>query len=364
MARMRASGTLLRAFCVALFAMSAAIVVAGCQSILGIEDRSYEPASQQCIDYCNTVDNNCTGDNQVYAEGTCLGICAKLAPGNPSEPANDDTVACRARFAEAAASAPTENCVAAGPGGGGTCGSDCESYCTLLEGICPAEYNIVPDCVAKCAALEDKKTFNVVHDHEGDTVQCRLVHLGAATKDPETHCQHAQFQSTAFCVDDPTAAATCDAYCRAVTAACTGKLAQYDSEDQCLMVCAAMTPGTFGDEGGNTVGCRHFHSFNALADPTTHCPHSGLGGDGVCSKDNCEPYCQVLETACSSEFSTQFKDQFSCQAACQQIGGAAAGTLESSAGAPLRCRLSHLAKALSDPQNAATECAAALGQGC
>ena len=29
----------------------------------------------------------------------------------------------------------------------------CESYCTLFQAICPHDYDIVPDCVAKCAGL-------------------------------------------------------------------------------------------------------------------------------------------------------------------------------------------------------------------
>lgn len=355
-----------RALVVLMVALVGVMIATGCQSIAGIEDRTYQPASQLCIDYCNAVQKNCTGDNAVYGKDTCPGICKNLPPGDPTEPSNANTVACRLRFAKAAASAPSEQCAAAGPGGDGTCGSPCDAYCMLFEKICPSAYNIVPDCQANCAALASHKGFSAVSDHSGDTVECRLVHLGAATLDPATHCPHAEFQSTDYCKNGNTAA-TCQDYCRAVTVACKGTFQQYASQAECMAVCAQLPLGTFADVSTNTVGCRYYHSFNALADPATHCPHSGPGGDGQCSKDNCEPYCKLMAKACPA---TAFADPKTCAADCEQVEGHKAGELYKSASTPMLCRLQAVSRAIaarasSQDGTADAECQKAVGQtGC
>src|SRR5688500_18287338 len=128
------------------------LVLAGlgaCQSIAGIEDRvlnpaafgeggdgsggepNVNPATPQCQRYCSDVMSACTAENAVYVdEALCLGVCAQLEPGDPLEPVGN-TVACRARQAAIAKAEPAEHCRAAGPGGDGVCGSDCEAYCEL-----------------------------------------------------------------------------------------------------------------------------------------------------------------------------------------------------------------------------------------
>jgi hypothetical protein len=147
----------------------------------------------------------------------------------------------------------------------------------------------------------------------------------------------------------------------------------YESLAQCKAVCAALTPGTADDESGNTVACRKYHSYNAILDPMTHCPHTGPGGDGHCgstampdtgSTGNCESYCGLLETACASDFHAAFPGvdsdaQTACDAACAPLDDAAPDSPYSIAatGNNLSCRLLHLSRALSD----ATECPAAEG---
>jgi len=81
-------------------------------------------------------------------------------------------------------------------------------------------------------------------------------------------------------------APTCLAYCTAVQTACTGSNMQYTGMDMCMTACAAMTPGTIGMTGGDTVGCRLYHAGAAAeggAAATTHCPHAGPTGGGVCA---------------------------------------------------------------------------------
>ena len=81
-------------------------------------------------------------------------------------------------------------------------------------------------------------------------------------------------------------ALTCDYYCNADLAVCTGPNAQWASLADCMTGCASFPVGTLADEAGNTLGCRINHVINASQSPaaaTLHCPHTGPTGDSVCS---------------------------------------------------------------------------------
>lgn len=371
--------TVVRGVGAAVVLLAAALVAAGCQSIAGIEDRTLQPASQQqCIEYCDTVQKNCTNDNKVYPDKkTCLAVCAALPPGKPSDPQNANTVACRLTAARAAtdSAAQQENCPAAGPGGAGGCGTDCEAYCTLLSAICPDDSTIVPDCKKKCAAIADPAGFTP-EAQKGDTVQCRLAQLGAATQDP-THCLHARFQtSNGVCKhDSQTSKPDCADYCRAVMVACTGDVQQYVDEATCEAVCADLPRGSWDDTNKvQSIGCRYYHSFFALGKPGTHCPHAGPGGDGTCSDPtsaNCQSYCILLEAGCKSEFDGQFggaqDPQGACISDCGSIQGGGTGELFStdSSGnktpSPMFCRLQNLSDVIAGKQGADCQ---NLGNGC
>lgn len=163
-------------------------------------------ASVACSDYCDTVMAACTGENAVYAsEAACLALCALLDAGDPGEPTGN-TLACRSGYAQEAERDPADACASAGPGGDGACGSDCEAYCALYPQVCPDEADAqgTEQCLEQCGALADRQGFDVVADHEGDTVECRLVHLTSATLQPAQHCQHAQLEPTQpWCVAEP-----------------------------------------------------------------------------------------------------------------------------------------------------------------
>ncbi len=227
---------------VALLALG---MVAGCRQVIGIEDANVDPGLGQATDpsvgdagtdpgaptggtsgvepgsaggsagsagadapnfisgtlcerYCGAVTQNCTGAFAVYANyDNCLAVCALLPEGMEGE-TEHDTVGCRFT---ASLFAPTEvayYCPAAGPGGNGVCGTDCEGYCQLLVGVC-SEYSEVElkydECKKSCAELQDLGTYTVdptAELYEGNHVQCRLYHVSAAaTGDTEAHCQHA-----------------------------------------------------------------------------------------------------------------------------------------------------------------------------
>jgi len=347
----------------------AVLAAAGCESLAGIEDRTYDlgdeaPASAQCASYCNEVMANCTGTNAVYSGmQTCLGVCAKLPPGDALEPAGN-TVACRTVQAGLAASSSTGEpelyCPRAGPGGADFCGTNCESYCLLLEKSCPTEFQGVPSCTAKCAAFKDMKRFDVIADHEGDSLQCRLVHVSSATVEPEDHCPHAQFRpSKPWCVD--TGLPNCDDYCRVVMTACQGAVAQYETLAQCKSACATLTVGVLSDtdDKTDTLGCRTYHSYSSLAQPDTHCSHSGPLGDGHCGTSNCPSYCAIVAAACPTQFDQQFPTDGQCERECAELSGAGLDQKFSTTNTEktVSCRTLKALKAFTDP----SQCAAAVG---
>jgi hypothetical protein len=355
-----------RAFALLLVAIGAAL---GCQSIAGIDDRTYDlgrkEPTPECRAYCEQVMTNCVTPHAAYASlDTCLGVCALLAPGDKDEPGQTNTLACRARQATLAGSStaaePAVYCPRAAPGGGGTCGSICESYCALLQSACPQEFATVPSCIEKCAALEDVRTFDVEANYGGDTLQCRLVHLSTATIDPAGHCSHSAVRPLAKCVDeDPP---SCADYCRVVMVACKGSLAVYETAAQCESACRSFTAGTHSDQTGDTLGCRLYHSYSSLADPETHCAHAGPGGDGHCGSNNCPAYCAIAKSACSAAFDAKYATPAACDTDCRTLSGSAADshyTVSQTPQTELGCRMLHAVRSFADASN----CPSALGAG-
>jgi hypothetical protein len=359
--------------------------VAACQAIAGIEDRTFDPIvppSAACQSYCDKITANCTGDNQQYeTRDTCLGICNHLPPGDPLEPGMEDTLACRAKLAEQAGTGeePDVDCPSAGPGGNGVCGSNCESFCQLQAAICTAE----PDCVAKCAGLVPSVMFNS-DDETGDTLACRLYHISAASVLPDPHCMHATLRPNGPC-DVAGTPPDCGMFCQLEMTMCTDSNAIYASRQECMAVCAALDPGTTDDHTQNTAGCRVYHSYNAVAAPDAHCPHTGPGGDGHCGIDdpvlgtgNCVSYCRLLLAGCPADYSQTFPldandaNRTQCVSTCSSwtgSGGTPSGAgadsgyslATSGTGNSVQCRLFHASAALLN-QNDPTECgAAALG---
>lgn len=335
-----------------------------------------------CQTYCSTVMKNCTDQYAVYASmQLCMAVCAKLPLGDMSESEpKGNSVACRMEQARLAGVTrePWDHCPRSGPGGSGLCGENCESYCMLDAEFCPDDSD--PDCLAKCPALRDldnerrnfdDSTFDVVVNHDGDYLQCRLVHVSSASVAPAPHCWHAALAPFANaetmesnpCADPPMSTPRCQDYCRLNTHICGGDVAQYESEAQCLKLCATFDPGTTGDGGGqNTLGCRKSHSYNALlGGADTHCPHSGPGGHSVCGS-NCESYCREVKAVCAEPYATKFADDPACISECEALAdhdepySIPAGKAK---GNKFACRLLNTARSAEAPSS----CAAALGGG-
>ena len=175
-----------------------ALAGVACAQVLGIEDAALDPqfaAQALCNEYCNTVEASCTGDFDVYTSPeTCRGVCSALPLGEPGA-AIGNSIHCRLENARAAGSTQefAEHCPAAGPGGDDICGENCEAYCLVLAKACPNEFtrfNGQADCLDECRTLTDLGGFDI-SQNKGDTMQCRLYHVSAASHKPDPHCAHA-----------------------------------------------------------------------------------------------------------------------------------------------------------------------------
>ena len=376
-----------------------ALLLLACAQIVGIEDRTYSKDalkevieySEMCLEYCDTVEEACP---LLYASrDNCLGTCSLWPEGDINEPRSEpNSVACRlnqARLADSSGSEKEDVCQAAGPGGNGVCGDNCENFCMMTREVCPM--NPVPtDCEEKCEAFGDSGTFDAPgDDHEGDTVQCRLVHMStsaAKTSTPElieTHCGHANWHATDWCYQYDQVA-SCEHYCRVVRVACEGDNAVYENDEQCMATCEALDKGTkesWNDDTGDHIACRTWHAVTSLiSEPEKHCAHAGPTGDGHCGLDTapteqmpdvkitfaaCRPYCRLLEAACAGQFAEAWGDQEACVAECdasdesfgaaKDQGYSVASTEET--GDTLGCRTLHAVRAFEESSN----CAAAFG---
>jgi hypothetical protein len=170
------------------------------------------PAPTLCERYCEQVTTNCKGKYEQYRSfDQCVEVCKHLPPG---ETGDDDvnTVSCRLRQAEFAEAEPFVYCKSAGPLGGGRCGSNCISYCALMQATCTAEstagnleasyFETSQACVADCTAIPASDAGPVQYSSSataepssfiGNNVYCRTYHLAAALEQdtPDEHCPHA-----------------------------------------------------------------------------------------------------------------------------------------------------------------------------
>lgn len=153
-----------------------------------------------CAAYCAKIAMTCTnggdgGSNDQYAAApaSCMTYCTTTAGwmAGTSGMTSGNTIGCRLYHAGAAASGPALHCPHAGPTGGNVCGSWCDNYCQLMAKNCTGA-NAVYDaatCMTKCATIPTNGLPNAT---SGDTVQCRIYHLGAAAANPATHCAHSK----------------------------------------------------------------------------------------------------------------------------------------------------------------------------
>ena len=164
-----------------------------------------------CERYCEQVTRTCKGKYEQYRTfDQCIRVCQRLPPGEPDDE-NTNTVSCRLRQAEFADSEPFVYCKSAGPLGEGKCGSNCVSYCSLMQEACTVEStagNLEPSyfdssqaCLSACTELPEMTSAGHYSSSAsadptsfiGNSVFCRTYHVAAALEQdtPDEHCPHA-----------------------------------------------------------------------------------------------------------------------------------------------------------------------------
>ena len=177
----------MRATLLASLAASFALLAA-----CGGDDGGPDAAPATCESYCDAILQNCVGAEAQYTNrDTCLDTCAAYDQGAPGA-MSGNSLECRAYHAGQALGDPTTHCVHAGPGGAGTCGSNCEGLCAIVIDSCTGTnevYASEQECLTACADFTDTEKYDA-SDRAGNTLACRLYHATVATGDPVTHCEH------------------------------------------------------------------------------------------------------------------------------------------------------------------------------
>jgi hypothetical protein len=186
-----------------LFAAAAALALAACSSSSSNGSNSTgDGGTPTCQAYCQAIMANCTsvmgtdggnpvGNQQYTNMDNCMNSC-KAIPVGTSADMSGNTLGCRINHAGFAKTDPVTHCPHAGPGGGGTCGNDCDGFCQIATMYCTAAhmaavFSSAQDCKTKCSQFPTNVTFNIgVQD--GSSVACLLYHVQEASSDPPDHC--------------------------------------------------------------------------------------------------------------------------------------------------------------------------------
>ena len=165
-----------------------------------------------------------------------------------------------------------------------------------------------------------------------------------------------------------TASPSCQAYCTAITANCTGANNQYGDLKTCLAVCAVIPEGMPDDIGVNTVQCRLKMAQSAPAEPESFCTAAGPagelpGGSNGCGTA-CDGFCTMAMAFCTDQETpgVAYPDLAACYTDCmglQDLGSfELAPDSGATAGSAVQCRVYHATAA---GQLAALHCRHALG---
>lgn len=133
----------------------------------------------------------------------------------------------------------------------------------------------------------------------------------------------------------------------------------YESDAQCISVCAALPAGLAKETTGDSLACRRWRAYAALLDPQTQCTSAGPLADGP-GGNPCESSCGLLEQGCAAEYQSRYggdvtRCRTDCAAAPFDEGYAVA---QGGQRGSLQCRTLNLSRALAGEPAA---CASAVG---
>lgn len=161
------------------------------------------PRELGCSSYCTSVQQSCLTESvkQYKSDESCLNSCAAFPLGTIKD-TRGNTLGCRAQYAQLAAVDPVANCSAAGPSGGGHCGTNCDAYCALMARVCGSAFDDDAACRTACLAMVGVDEVTYKYGGSGDNLQCRIYHSTFGAEGfPEIHCPHASPVPMAPCAN-------------------------------------------------------------------------------------------------------------------------------------------------------------------
>ena len=149
---------------------------------------------------------------------------------------------------------------------------------------------------------------------------------------------------------------TCDSYCTAIMANCTGDYQEYLNTNICTAMCAYFELGILNQHMDDSLACRLYHAESAKESPAVHCRHAGPSGGGHCGDMPCNAFCLLDTSFCTGALSAYDGGDMGCRAECAKypylMDPGVPDLLGS--GNTLNCRMWHLESAF-DPGNPAAK---------
>jgi hypothetical protein len=138
-----------------------------------------------------TADGGISGYQQYTTMMNCLNACKAFPMGAASD-TSGNSLGCRQYHANLAKMDPATHCPHAGPGGAGTCGSNCDGYCQIATMYCTDSnmakvYSSVSDCTMTCGQFPDNVPYSIAVQ-DGKSTACLLYHSQEASSAPADHC--------------------------------------------------------------------------------------------------------------------------------------------------------------------------------
>ena len=335
--------------------------------------------------FCADFDTECTSyfPNEDFGafEGSCASTAKSFMYGNPDATLGD-SFSCRAYHLGVASTRPIgddlklAHCNHAGVDGAGVCSGppNAEDFCETFMDVCRKG----PmgsggwSSVEQCKATATNWAVGLSSETNTNTLGCRVYHLGVAKSAGDNagrmlHCDHASNQpNQEVCTLNPNpevdvAQLAHQQYCQEFMYVCGGAYG-WSSQAECEADAGFILPGSAGDVGGDTLGCRQYHlgvakqlSGDASA---AHCAHASLTGGGVCIASEAFPkvtsFCNAQEDICGAP-----------AAACEASAiGYITGNRGDTAVDTLECRAYHLmAASLNAPPGRDAHCTHASADG-
>jgi hypothetical protein len=152
-----------------------------------------------CANYCTKIMANCTATNAQFNDmDKCLNSCMKYPVGTAAD-MSGNTLGCRIYHAGNAATTPALHCRPAGPGGDGACGTNCDGFCTLVQGLCSTQtsppFADMATCTTACALFNTAPPYDA-SVQTGNSFACRLYFATNAATQPAIHCAHTAMASS------------------------------------------------------------------------------------------------------------------------------------------------------------------------